>query len=223
LKQVEREADHVVVGGDVLPGPMPRDCLERLKNLAVPATFILGNGEVAVLEVLAGRKPSAVPEPYHPVITWCAEQLDSDHESWIRSWPKTLEFSDTLFCHATPRNENEIFTRATPAEVLLPIFNPVSQPVVVCGHTHMQFDRMIGAKRVVNAGSVGMPFGKPGANWLMLRPEVQLRFTGYDLALAAKAVRATTYPRAEEFATRNVLEPPTEAQILQDFARAEIR
>ena len=32
----------------------------------------------------------------------------------------------------------------------------------------MQFDRTIGDVRVINAGSVGMPFGKTGADWIML-------------------------------------------------------
>jgi predicted phosphodiesterase len=43
------------------------------------------------------------------------------------------------------------------------VFEHVRAHVVVCGHTHMQFDRWVGDARVVNAGSVGMPFGEPGA------------------------------------------------------------
>src|SRR6266566_918822 len=83
--------------------------------------------------------------------------------------------------------------------------------VVVCGHTHMQFDRMIGPTRVVNAGSVGMPFGAPGADWLLLGSDVELRHTPYDLQSAAERIRATHYPQAEDFAMRNVLRPPSEA------------
>jgi len=55
-----------------------------------------------------------------------------------------------------------------------PSFEGLGVSVVVCGHTHMQFDRMVGTTRVVNAGSVGMPFGEPGADWLLLNPDVQL-------------------------------------------------
>jgi len=96
-------------------------------------------------------------------------------------------------------------------------------PLVICGHTHMQFERTIGKVRVVNAGSVGMPFGEPGAYWLLLGPEVELRRTAYALARAASRIRATKYPQAEEFAARNVLEPPSEAQMLELFARAELQ
>jgi diadenosine tetraphosphatase ApaH/serine/threonine PP2A family protein phosphatase len=96
-------------------------------------------------------------------------------------------------------------------------------PLVICGHTHMQFERTIGKVRVVNAGSVGMPFGEPGAYWLLLGPEVELRRTAYDLGRAASRIRATKYPQAEEFAARNVLEPASEAQMLELFARAELK
>lgn len=96
--------------------------------------------------------------------------------------------------------------------------------MVVCGHTHMQFDRTIGrTRRVVNAGSVGMPFEEPGAYWLLLGPDVQLRHTPYDLASAATRIRDTAYPQAEEFAARNVLQPPSEEATLEAFAPFELR
>ena len=87
----------------------------------------------------------------------------------------------------------------------------------------MQFDRTIGETRVVNAGSVGMPFGEPGAYWLLLGPAIELRRTSYDLANAAERIRASRYPQAEDFAARNVLQPPSEKEILDAFARVELR
>ena len=130
---------------------------------------------------------------------------------------------DVLFCHGTPRNENEIFTRLTPEEALLPVFDEADAAVVVCGHTHMQFDRMVGQSRVVNAGSVGVPFGKSGADWLLLGPEIELRHTNYDLAHAAECIRKTNYPQAEEFTARNLLHPPSEEEMLKLFSRAELK
>jgi predicted phosphodiesterase len=229
LDDIRRErVDRIIVGGDVLPGPMPRETLDLLLGLEIPAQFIVGNGEVAVLEVIAGREPSAVPEPYRPIIHWTAEQLSPKHAQTLATWPKTLSLATpglgtVLFCHATPRDENETFTRVTPEEQLHPIFSKSGANMVVCGHTHMQFDRIVGTTRVVNAGSVGMPFGEPGAYCLLLGPNAQLRRTAYDVEQAAERIRRTSYPQAEEFAAHSVLQPPTEQQMLDLFTRAALK
>jgi predicted phosphodiesterase len=102
-------------------------------------------------------------------------------------------------------------------ERLLPVFEGVNVPLVACGHTHMQVDRTIGRIRVVNAGSVGMPFGEPDAYWLLLGPDVQFRHTRYDLTKAAERVRDTNYPLAQDFAASDVLQPPSEAEALERF------
>src|SRR4051812_13078811 len=132
--------DRILVGGDVLPGPMPLECLDVLLGLDVAATFITGNGEVAVLAERAGRD-CGVPAPYRAMIQWVAAQLTPTHVSAIASWPKTVRMSPggagaVLFCHATPRNENEIFTKHTAEARLVPVFVSAGAPLVVCGHTH---------------------------------------------------------------------------------------
>lgn len=221
------EVDRVVVGGDVMPGPMPKDVLRRLLRLDAPVQFIQGNGEVAVLAERAGR-PSGVPERFRDVVQWGGRQLDPEDEALIATWPKTLSLSiddlgRVLFCHATPRSDTEVFTRLTPEDRLRPVFDPIDARIVVCGHSHMQFDRMVGRVRVVNAGSVGMPFCEPGAYWLLLDSEVRLRRTVYDLDEAAARIRATAYPHAEEFAERNVLHPPSERSMLEAYAGVELK
>src|SRR5947209_2685588 len=229
LREVRQaEVDQIVVGGDVLPGPMPRETIARLLDLDIPVRFIQGNGDRAVLEARTGTETGALPEQAREAVRWVARQLDPEHERLLASWPKTLQveirgLGEVLFCHATPRNDTEVFTRLTPEDRLLPVFEGVDASVVVCGHTHMQFDRTIGGMRVVNAGSVGMPFGEPGADWLLLGPGVQLRHTPYDLKGAAERIRATSYPQAQEFADREILQPRSEKEMLELFAKAELR
>jgi putative phosphoesterase len=229
LDEVRRaEVEQIVVGGDVLPGPMPRETLDHLLDLDMPVQFIRGNGDRVVLAQMEGREPEEVPMPFREGIRWNAEQLNGDHRRVLARWPETLRLplptlGSVLFCHATPRNDTEIFTRRTPTERLVPVFAGAGASVVVCGHTHMQFDRLIEGTRVVNAGSVGMPFGEPGAYWLLLDREVTLRRTEYDRARAAARIRATAYPQAEDFAARSVLDPPTEATILGAYANAELK
>jgi predicted phosphodiesterase len=231
--------DAVVVGGDVLPGPMPREVLERLFNLNIPTHFIVGNGELAVLAQIGVDDPADVkywgttsgkplPELAREQLRWTANQIHPEYSEIIGYWPKTIRVTihgcgEVLFCHGTPRGETECFTRLTPEDRLIPIFNGLSVSLVVCGHTHMQFDRMVGRVRVVNAGSVGMPFGNPGGDWLLLGPGLELRHASYDLNAAAGCIRRTDYPGAEEFASNNVLRPPSEEQMLRVFEAAELR
>jgi putative phosphoesterase len=224
----QADVDQVVVGGDVLPGPMPRETIACLLDLDIPVQFIQGNGDREVLAQKAGKDTDAVPEQFREVIRWNAQQLGPEQARLLGTWLKTTRIEvrglgEVLFCHATPRNDTEVFTRLTPEERLLPVFAGLDVAVVVCGHTHMQFDRTIGTIRIVNAGSVGMPFGEPGAYWLLLGPDVQLRHTPYDLAKAAARIRDTMYPQAQDFAARYVLQPPSETEMLEVFTKTELR
>jgi predicted phosphodiesterase len=240
LEEVRRaDVDQIVVGGDVVPGPMPRATLERLLDLGLPTHFLHGNGELAILAQMAGERTGSVTywgttsgarpaESLVEVFRWTAAELQPEFEPVLAGWPRTLQLEidglgPVLFCHATPRSETEGFTRLTAEDLLLPLFEPLAVAVLVCGHTHMQFDRRVGRTRVVNAGSVGAPFGEPGAYWLLLGPEVELRRTPYDLPQAAARIRATKYPQAEDFALQSVLAPPSEEKMLAALASFELR
>jgi predicted phosphodiesterase len=220
------DVDRLVVGGDVLPGPMPREALMALHSLDIPTEFISGNGEAEVLRAHRGEELARVPEAFRPLIHWTARQLRGDDAARVATWPPTTRFEivglgDVMFCHATPRSDVDVFTTRTAEERIRPLFDGVAD-VVVCGHTHMQFDRTVGRTRVVNAGSVGMPWAEPGAYWLLLGPDIELRQTPYDFAAAAQRVRDTTYPHANDFAEHNILRPPAEADMLAAYARMEL-
>jgi predicted phosphodiesterase len=235
----QANVEQIVVGGDVVPGPMPRETLGRLLDLDLPTHFIHGNGELAILAQIDGARTGSVtywgttsgarpPESIVEIYRWTAAQLQPEFEPVLARWPKTLRLEieglgQVLFCHSTPRNETEVFTRLTAEDRLLPIFEGLNASVIVCGHTHMQFDRTIGTTRVMNAGSVGMPFGERGAYWLLVGSDVQLRHTPYDLAKAAERIRGSSYPQAEDFAAHNVLQPPSEKQMLDAFSKAELK
>jgi predicted phosphodiesterase len=220
LDDVRRaRVDRIVVGGDVLPGPMPRECLDALASVDLPADYIMGNGDREVLAHLRGTE-SLLPDSFRHLIAWTGKQLRPADVEHISSWPATTRVAidglgDVLFCHATPRNDVEIFTRLTPDDIVLPMMAGAGTPIVVCGHTHMQFDRRFGSTRVVNAGSVGMPFGERGAYWLLLGPTIELRRTTYDFDAAARVIEASRYPQAKEFAAMNVFWPTPESEMLE--------
>lgn len=220
----DASVDHIVLGGDVVPGPMPMECVALLTDLKTPVDALFGNGETDTLVAYRGEELARVPVAFHETMLWVANQLDSATAERLADLPATLlhtlpGIGNVLFCHATPRNDNELFTVNTPAERLMPIFEPTGADLVVCGHTHMQFDRMVGHIRVVNAGSVGMPFGEPGAYWAIIDDSgVELRKTWYDLEKASARIAATGYPFDAD-----PRDPPGAEQMLAVFEAASLR
>lgn len=185
----------IVSGGDVFSGPMPSETLARLRDLAPRVSFLRGN---------ADRDLGPYEERWRARYEWLMAQLTAEELALAEAWPLTLTLEvdglgQTLFCHGTPRSDLEAITAITSNERLREIVGDVTEGTVVCGHTHHQFDRRIDGTRVVNAGSVGMPYeGRPGAYWALLGPDVEFRRTEYDLAAAAEAIRATSYPDPDE-------------------------
>lgn len=228
LADIRRENfDAIVVCGDLIAGPMPVETLSLLQQQPIPVYCLHGNAESEVLRHAAGADNGLLPPHVKEVVAWVANQLSPEQTNFLSGWAASQQFEvnglgQVLFCHATPENDVDVFTRLTSEEKLLPIFGVVSAAVVVCGHTHMQFERTIGAVRVVNAGSVGMPFGKTGADWLAVGKNIEFRHTDYDLAAAAERIRQTDYPQAEDFAANNVLQPPSEEEALAVFNKMEL-
>lgn len=225
LKKVQ--PDLIVVGGDIVSGPMPGQTLERLSQLGDQVRSIRGNGDREVIMAFDGQplRPDLL-EKGREVTHWVAEQLTRSQRDFLAALPEQLVFQveglgSIVFCHATTRSDEELFTPITPEERLSVIFSSVKQEIVVCGHTHIQFELSVGNRRILNAGSVGMPYAdQPGAYWLLLSPEgYEFRWTTYDREAAAQEVKASGYPQAQEFAAENVLKVPTAAEATEIFER----
>jgi putative phosphoesterase len=216
LGDVDSEGvDIVLSGGDLLLGPQPAECLERLRERG--ATFIRGNCDRAVAGDLESEH-GPWDDPWTERVRWTAGRLSDEQLDFVRSWPAVASLDvdglgDALFCHGSPRSDEEILTSITPPKRLDPILDGVQESVVVCGHTHVQFDRRLGDRRLVNAGSVGLPYeGESGiACWALLGPEVALRRAHYDLQLALDALSASGYPD-EDGAVRGFLAEPSSAE-----------
>ena len=220
LAEVDQlDADTILIGGDIVLGPMPAESLDRVRALGARARFIRGNCDRLVVEAFDGAPRHLLPASVAEAIAWTAAQLTRDQRAFLAALPETLSLDveglgRVLFCHATPRSDEEIVTVRSSDDRLRAVLGDVEARTVVCGHTHMQFDRDVDGSRLVNAGSVGMPYGAPGAHWLLLGPDVRLQRTPYDFDAAARAVRASSYPRADEFARQSVLHPPSEEEML---------
>jgi predicted phosphodiesterase len=173
-------ADAIVSGGDVCAGPFPVEAFDLLERHATH--FVRGNAD----RELRG---------------WPSERLSPVQLETLRAWPTTVTLDvdglgEVVFCHGSPRSDDEILTRITPVEVLDDACGGAA--LVVGGHTHVQYDRTTPRSRIVNAGSVGMPYeGRTAAYWLLLGPEVELVSTEYDVEAAVAAIRDTDYPEPD--------------------------
>jgi putative phosphoesterase len=179
----EVDADLILVGGDFVAGPWPSETFERLRGLGDRARFIRGNAD---REVVEPSQPGRVGGPPPGVMEFVRERLSEEQRSFLAGLPlvesvKVEGIGRVLFCHATPRDDEELLTRISPDERWRDALGDVDADVVVCGHTHVQFDRRIGDRRLVNSGSVGMPYEhEPGAYWTLLGPDVEFRRTEYE-------------------------------------------
>ena len=178
--------DLVLVGGDVVWGPWPQETMDVLRTLP-SVEFIMGNADRDVFDRKEGD--------WKQTNDWCADRLSDDHVEFLRTRPATLSLDGVLYCHGSPQSDTDHITVGTPDERILSWCSDVRDRTVVCGHTHGQFERMVGDLRVVNAGSVGEPFGDRGAYWAIVDgADIELRFTPYDVDATADAIVATGYP-----------------------------
>jgi putative phosphoesterase len=196
-------ADRIVLTGDLAAGPLPAQTLERLVALRDRAVWVRGNADRELVQLARGGD-TKIPDPIAP---WAAGQLDEAQAALLDALPTTVTLEvaglgAVLFCHATPRDDEEIALVDSPLVRWSEVLAGVVAETVVCGHTHMPFTRLVDRRLVVNPGSVGMPYGSAGAHWALLGgatgPAVQLRRTIYDTEAACQSLMDTSgYPGIE--------------------------
>jgi putative phosphoesterase len=217
-------AERIVVTGDIAAGPQPRQVLDVLRGLGERVVWVRGNADRELVEYRRG--PRAGAPLADPVAPWAARQLTEDDLDLLEALPLGVVLGDVLFCHATPRDDAETVLVDSPLERWAEVFGGLDPAVrtVVCGHTHMPYVRLAHGRLVVNPGSVGMPYGRPGAHWALLGPGgsrggVQLRVTGYDIeAAVARVVADSSYPEAAQWADYFLHARATDAEALRAFS-----
>jgi predicted phosphodiesterase len=205
-------ADTVVVGGDVAAGPMPAEVLDRLAALELPVRWVRGNADREVVAHFdRGDDDHTIYGPDAPAQradAFTAGRITRAHRDLLAAFEDVVRLDGALYCHGSPRSDDEIITAVTPQARLEPMLAGVRDALVVCGHTHHQFELRAGAQRVVNAGSVGMPYeGERGAYWLLVADgEPELRRTEYDVDAALPALRASGFPDVDDLIRESLLE-----------------
>jgi predicted phosphodiesterase len=208
------DPDVVVIGGDVVPGPFARATLDRLAPLR--AQWLRGNGEREVAEAIDGPEPA--PDDLARVTAKLTlDEIGPDAARPLGDLPLALEIDGVLFCHATPRKDDEMVTRISTPERWAEVLSTTTAPLVVAGHTHQQDDRTVGATRFINAGSVGLPYeGDGAARWLWIADgEPELRQTAYD-SLAAGRRMLAAWPDARSL-NASLVEPVPPLTVTEIF------
>ncbi len=218
------DVDAIVLAGDMTVGPLQAETLDLLASLGERAIWVGGNCERNLVEVVDGtfKQTGAAHEP---ATIWAGHQLTRPQRDHLAILPATVSLDvdglgPVLFCHATAHNDEEIVLVDSPLAWFAEAFAGVAERTVVCGHTHMPFDRLADGRRIVNPGSVGMPYGPAPtlAYWALLGPEVTLRRSTYDLERAAVRLRHSAWPGTQEFIAENLLHgPPSDAEALAVF------
>lgn len=216
-----RSADLVVVTGDLAAGPMPVEVLDRLVALGERCVLVRGNADRELVEVARG----AVSE--YPESTWAGGQLRPDQVELLDRLPHPVVvevdgFGPVLFCHGTPRDDNEVVLVDSRLEWWAEVFADLPEDVrtVVCGHTHMPFTRLVDQRLVVNSGSIGMPYGRAGGSWALLADgQVSLRHTPIDVNAACAEIEARSgYPGRAAWADEYVRSRNSDADAVRAFA-----
>lgn len=217
------EADLIVVTGDHASGPQPTQVLDRLVSLGERVLLVRGNADRELVSLTRGETIE-IPEE---VVPWAAAQLSSDHIALLADLPHPVTvdvegFGSVLFCHGTPRDDEEVVLVDSSLERWAEVFRELPEEVqtVVCGHTHMPFIRLVDRRLVVNPGSIGMPYGRPGGSWALLHNgSVTLHRTIIDIDQAViQVVTESAFPDRQEWADFFICSAASDADALTTFS-----
>jgi diadenosine tetraphosphatase ApaH/serine/threonine PP2A family protein phosphatase len=205
-------ADHLMVLGDLAVfGPDPSGVLALLHKYE-PIFHVCGNTDRYLLEK---RYPTS---PYEggwqaqvlASFPWTAHQLGEVGLRFLTRLPHRQFLNLTgehpiLAVHASPRSDEEnIYPDTTETELKQILQDNLPYTLLLCGHTHVPMDRLVAGQRVVNVGSVGLPFdGDPRAGYTLIhlmpggRYQVEMRRVAYDVEAVVEQLYAVAHPAAE--------------------------
>lgn len=213
--------DRIALLGDIVGyGADPEWCCDRAEALlADGAICVRGNHDSA-----AAGAAEAMSSLAKRALDWTAGRLSGAQKTFLGALPFTAEAEGVLYVHASA-NRPEQWSYVTSDTRATPSFRACDARVILCGHVHVPLLASCDLGGVVRAqafkpglpipllpsrrwlavvGSVGQPRdGVAQAAWALLdtaRRELTFRRTAYDVATAARKVRAAGLP--EELAVR---------------------
>jgi putative phosphoesterase len=138
-------------------------------------------------------------------IAWSNAHTSDENKAYLRGLvdaiPLKMGELRVMLVHGSPRKVNEYLFEDRPEKSLVRLLDMAEADVLVCGHTHKPYHRIVAdGRHVINAGSVGKPKdGDPRAGYITLTVDgrhliVDFIRVDYDVETAAQAIEATDMP-----------------------------
>jgi putative phosphoesterase len=153
--------DAVIVAGDLIGGPDFNETISLLDDIG--SWMILGNMDLDFLKFLEGDFSREKRESRQwGFMRWHAHNAARETIELLRELPIHREVSlggmpTILVVHGSPRSPYESLFPDKKLELLDAVVEDMTQPVLVCGHIHIQWSRRISGKLVLNPGAVSSP------------------------------------------------------------------
>ena len=213
----QQAPDALVCLGDVaMTGPFPNECLEALAAMNCPV--VMGNADEALLRPWPDFKPRGLPDEQeiYDLDAWSHTEVSERGRAIVHTFePIVRPLPGVLAFHGSPASNTEVLDAGTDEPRLAELRAEFgSDAVWIGGHTHKPLLRTQGGWRLLNPGSVGMPFklrggrfvNPPRAEYLLLDAvgsswDVQFRQVPYPVRLIQDGFRAAGVPHAERFAS----------------------
>lgn len=203
-----RELSPLYCLGDLVGyGTFPNEVIETIRGRNIPT--LMGNYDQGVgnsSDDCGCAYTSKVAEELGKrSIAWSNQNTTDENKLYLRQLtdqiPLELDGLRVQLVHGSPRKINEYLFADRPDATLERLLDLVEADVLVCGHTHISYHRILPSGRhVVNAGSVGKPKdGNPQACYVVLEADngsltVNFRRVPYDVERAAQAIEASGMP-----------------------------
>ena len=207
LSDIEKQGVNKILHcGDLVGyGPFPNEVIDLIRNKGIAG--VMGNYDDGVgfgrNECGCAYTDRTQELLGHRSLEWTKTHITEENKKFLRSLPHELRFSqgafEVLIVHGSPRKINEYLYEDRPLKTFNRLLETGRCNLLVCGHTHLPYHKVIGDKHIVNVGSLGKPKdGDPRAAYTLLTLTedlgVSFRRVAYDVERIAMAIEASELP-----------------------------
>lgn len=201
----------VYCAGDLVGyGPNPNEVIELLRQKGV--ITVMGNYDDAIgnMRLICGcdYKDEKSMKLAERSMLYTKEHTSEENKKWLRELPQRVEFTDGglkfLLVHGSPRQLNEYLFETTDEGYLNELLAENKCDVLVFGHTHLPYHKVLEKGHAINVGTAGKPkHGNPDVGYAIVevgagKMNVDFVQVPYEFEQTAKEIEKVGLP--QEFA-----------------------